>query len=106
MRKSRVATKNGSIFDVVFEELIRLETKRKRILTVIENMTLSTCSQTRKRNHNVDDEFGLLTRYRHFSAFKVTSDNLMEHQNHTSIVNDFRSLSLICFISPYIELYF
>ena len=50
MRKVRVVTKNESIFNVVFDELKRLETKRKRILTVIENITLSTCSQTRKRN--------------------------------------------------------
>ena len=44
MRKGRVATKNKSIFDVIFGELIRLETKRKGILTVIENLTLSMCS--------------------------------------------------------------
>ena len=42
MRKGRVVTKNESIFHVVLDELIRLETKRKGILTVIENMTLST----------------------------------------------------------------
>ena len=44
MRKDWVATKNKTIFDVIFGELKRLETKRKGILTVIENVILSTCS--------------------------------------------------------------
>jgi len=48
IRKGRVSMKK-CIFDVNFTELQRLETKRKGILTVTENIALSTCSQTRKR---------------------------------------------------------